>query len=280
LQKPAAPPIHRQNRQVVRMPAGGRWNVDPAIVHWPPHLTADVLAAVQQADLRIVALGDDLTYSSDSRADSWPSLLEKRLNAELAGKASVAVVNAGMPKTGSHQALVRWPRDVAPFSPHLIVVSFALGDSALELNRHDRSWQPLVAPDTATAGMNSLFQKLSGCGAKVLYWTTNPILATDWVENSLGAEFMPWAMAQESAHSQCVAHNLHLCSSHHIPVLDLRSRFEVNGKKSARKWMSDWCNHNAAGAQNIALWMTEHVLREKLLPVDRVTPSASPPPAE
>lgn len=271
LQRPAAPPIHRQNRQVVRMPAGGRWNVDPALVHWPPHLTSDVLAAVQHADLRIVALGDDLTYSSDSRADAWPALLEKRLNDELAGKAKVAVVNAGMPRTGSHQALVRWPRDVEPFSPHLIIASFAFADSLLDLNRHERAWHPLIAPETAAAGMNSLFPKLAGCGAKLLCWTTNPILATDWAESALGPEFMPWAIAEEAAHSQCVGHILRLCNNHHVPVLDLRSRFEVNGKKSARKWMSDWFNHNPAGAQNIALWMAEYILREKLLPVEGVT---------
>ena len=44
-----------------------------------------------------------------------------------------------------------------------------------------------------------------------------------------------------------------------------------------RKWMSDWHNHNATGAQNIANWMAEYILREKLLPLE-ILPVIQPAP--
>jgi len=267
LQRPAESPIHRHHHLVVRMPAGGHWNADATIAPWPPHLTADVLAAAEAADLRIVALGDDLTCSAESRDAAWPTLLEKRLNEEFQGKLRVVVVNSGMPKTTSRQALVRLPRDVEPFAPHLIIFSLAFGDAFLELDPHEARWRPLIAADAAVAATEQLCRKLQRSGARLLYWTTNPILPMDRVEIAPEGERNAWAEAQEASHNQILAHTLHVCSTHAIPVLDLRSRFEVNGRKSARKWMSDWYSHNTAGAQNIAVWMAEHILREKLLPL-------------
>jgi lysophospholipase L1-like esterase len=267
LQRPAEPPIQREHHLVIRMPAGGRWNADAATAQWPPHLTADVLTAAAAADLRIVALGDDLTFSAESKDAAWPALLEKRLNEALQTKARVAVVNAGMPKTTSQHALLRLPRDVEPFAPHLILFSLAFGDSLLEMSTHDKGWRPLIAAEAAVQAMEQLCRKLQRSGARLLYWTPNPILPLDMATPDPAEDRTAWADAQESYHNQMLAHALHVCAANHVPVLDLQSRFEVNGHKSARKWMADWYNHNAAGAQNIANWMAEYILHEKLLPL-------------
>ena len=50
-------------------------------------------------------------------------------------------------------------------------------------------------------------------------------------------------------------------------MLDIHARFEVNGTRSAKRWMADWCCHNETGAQNIARWFKEYLLKEHLLPV-------------
>jgi hypothetical protein len=56
-----------------------------------------------------------------------------------------------------------------------------------------------------------------------------------------------------------------ICKAAGVPVLDVHTRFEVNGTRSAKRWMADWCLHNATGAQNMATWFAEHILRQKLL---------------
>lgn len=275
MQKPATPPVLRQDHRVVRIPASGRWNADQALVKWPPHLTPETIQKTEHADIRVVALGDDWTWSTDKAETAWPALLEARLNAALEGRAKVAVVNAGMPGTNSRQAVMRWLRDVAPFDPHLVIMSFALQDSWLELDRHDRTWRATIEMDAATAAMNDLFQKARGAHDRLLFWTTS-ILPQDVPETTGDAGLTGWANAQEASFNQCLAHAVRFCSQHKIPVLDLRTRFEVNGKKSARKWMLDWCRHNESGAQNIATWMAEYILRENLIPQPPQPGAATP----
>lgn len=279
LQRPAELPIQRQNRHVVRMPGSGRWASDPLLSQArPPHIDADVIAGVEAADVRIVAFGDDLTYSAAQRQAAWPYLLEKRMNEELTGRARVAVVNAGIPHTTSQHALLRLSRDVMPFAPHLVIFSLAFGDALLNLDRYERQWPPLIPAEAAAAAMEQLCQRLKSLNCALLFWTTNPILPQDLADAAPEEDLAAWVTAQEASHHQRHAHALHLCATHHIPILDLRSRFEVNGKKSARKWMSDWCNHNAAGAQNIATWMAEYLLHADLLPLPQKPAEAPAPP--
>ncbi len=253
-------PLPGEHHHVVRMPKGGRWATDPEIADWPPHLDCEAIARAEQADLVIVALGDDLTYSAAKVEESWPHLLERRLNEKLADEGlTVAVVNAGMPGTTSRQALVRLKRDVLPFKPDLVLLSFAAGDSLLALSGD--SWSEKIAGGEAERAMDELIRQLLANAAKVIYWTTNPMLPHDRQSPTPPAA---WANAQEARKAQTLAHALRVCANHQVPVLELRARFEVNGKSSARKWMADWLNHNAAGAQNIATWMAVELLNGPL----------------
>lgn len=265
MQRPSEPVVVRQDHQVVRIPATGRWNSDPALVKWPPHLTPESIHKAEHADLRIVALGDDLTWSHEKAEHAWPALLESKLQALAGERASVAVLNAGIPGTNSRQAALRWPRDVAPFNPHLVILSFAVADSWLELNREDKNWRAVLDLETATSATNDLFQKARGADDRLLYWAAT-VLPHDLPGCETDSFLTSWANAQEANFNQCVAHAMRFCTQHKIPVLDLHSRFEVNGKKSARKWMTDWFRHNDNGAQNIANWMAEFIQRENLLP--------------
>ena len=277
-QKPAQSPVTRENHIVVKMPANGRWNADPDLLHWPPHLTPDAITAVETADIRIVAIGDDLTWSGEKTENTWPFLLDKRLNDELKDMAiKVAVINAGMPRTTSVQTLQRLARDLNPFEPDLIVFNFAFADAHLELNRHDQTWRSRMTIEQTTEAIQEFCHRLKTVHRRLLYWTPNPILPHDLVDNTLGAEFTGWANAQEAYYDQYTAQVTRICANRNIPVLDLHSRFMINGKKSARKWMSDWHNHNATGAQNIANWMAEYILREKLLPLE-ILPVIQPAP--
>ena len=257
----------RTHHHVVRMPAHGPWQADPMLADWPKHLTYDVIDRIEAADVRIVALGYELTYSAEDPAEHWPHLLQEALNRRLDGKATVAVANAGIPRTTSRQALARLGRDVRPFSPHLTIFSFAFADSFLRLNRRSAEWRPLIEAAEAVEALDELCRRLRDMGGSLLYWTSNPAFPHDLVGEELGDRFVPWANAQESSKRHCLIHAARTCTEQAIPVLDLRSRFEVNGRRSAVKWMSNWYQHNETGARNIATWIANYVLQEKLIPL-------------
>lgn len=245
-----------EHHLVIRVPKGGRWGSDPQIAAWPPHVDHEGIARAEKADVRIVALGDDLTWSAENREESWPWLLEQRLNQRLAdSQVTVAVVNAGIPGTNSRQALLRLKRDVVPFRPDIVLLSFAYGDSKLEptADGYRESLPEADAEDHAKRLMHELVK----LGTKLIYWTTNPMFPQ---ERQLKGRRTDWAAAQETRKSRILAHALHVCAELAVPVLELRARFEVNGKTSARKWMSDWLNHNLAGANNIATWMASELI--------------------
>lgn len=252
------PPVRRDegHKNVIRLPNTGRWNQDPAIAQWPPHLTHDVIAAAQAADLRIVALGDDLTWSAPNAAEAWPAQLQQRLNED--GTRHACVINAGIPGTTSAQGTLRVPRDVTAFAPHLVIVSFVFGDAWVPPAEHPGHHPPRsrLLPDAAAQALAGLLAKLKEIGCPVLFWTPNPILPEDEAQR-LGPEHNPWAAAMAASFDQALAQARHLCAQLQIPVADIHARFEINGKKSTRHWMQDWQHHNAAGARNIAIWLAE-----------------------
>ncbi len=258
--------VETVNRFVVKMPSAGRWQSHDRIRDWPRHLTYDAIEKVEKSDARIVVFGDDLTYSADNAETAWPFLLEKALNQSLGGKGKVAVVNAGMPKCTSEQALLRFARDVAPFEPHLIIFSFAFADSLLKLDRHDERWRPNIDPDRTLGAMEALCRKLVSTPSRLIYWTTNPMFPLDYVAGDQPS-LIPWAKEQTAASDHCLRQAQQVCKSHEIPILELRARFEVNGTRSAKKWMANWYNHNEVGAQNIATWFAAYILNQKLLPI-------------
>ena len=266
LKKPEKPAA-RVNHHVVRMPSTGPWQKDERISHWPPHLTYDVIEAVEKSDIRIVAFGDDLTLSSDEHAESWPCLMEQALNKSLGKRATVAVVNSGIRNSTSEQAALRLARDVIPFDPHLVIFSFAFADSLLWLNHRTRQWRPNLRTEGGPEAIETLFKQLTESSFKLLYWTTNPVFPEDHIGETPSAEYQRWAREQTSSHEHCLRQTRQLCSAYNVPTLDLHSRFEVNGTRSAKRWMTDWYNHNGTGAHHIATWFAQHVLRENLLPL-------------
>ncbi len=260
-------PDQKVHHHVVKMPVGGRWQADPALVAWPPHLTYEAIEKIENADIRVVALGDDLTFSNEDSEKSWPTLLESILAARLGGEYKVAVVNAGISGTTSEQALVRLPRDMQPFAPHLVVFSFIFGDSLLLLDPHHEEWRPNIDREAAVGAFERLLQSLAARKCNLMYWTANPVYARALAEEEFKGRCMKWALEQEHAVNQTTAQHTHLCHQSGVPILDVHSRFVVNGQKSARKWMDNWFAHNDQGARNIATWMADYILREKLIPL-------------
>ncbi|MBN2451309.1 MAG: SGNH/GDSL hydrolase family protein [Lentisphaeria bacterium] len=268
-------PEKLEHHLVVRIPSAGRWHEDDLIRDWPPRMTHDVVDRVERADIRIVCIGDELTYSLDDLDQSWPHLLEKRLEEHFAPQRRVAVVNAGIAFCNTARGVVRIPRDIVPFSPHLVVFSFSLADARLYRHRDEREWRPVVSQEEALAAFERMAEKLRRLPCKSLYWTPHPIFP-DWDDESTvprGAD-REWAQAQTTALEQILRVARQCCIRYDIPTLDVRARFEVNGTRSARKWMSNWYLHNEVGSRNIATWIAEQILRDGLVPLTAHEPDA------
>lgn len=260
LQRPR-PPEEPEHHLVIRIPSAGRWHEDDLTRAWPRHMTPATVAKAERADLRIVAFGDDLTYSADDHADTWTAMLEQRLEERL-GK-SVVVVNAGIPGCTTHHGLLRLGRDVLPFQPHAVLFSFVLADAWLE--PYGDGFRSRYAEEQTVADMERLWRELSALPGKAVYWAPNPIFP-----ETAGDEFdrpsPAWVRAQTEAMGLVLRQARHCCSEHNVQLVDFHSRFSVNGSYSAQKWMSDWCRHNRVGAANIAAWFADFLVNGGLLP--------------
>lgn len=264
-------PERLDHHLVIHVPSAGRWHEDELIRDRPPRMTGDVLERMERAQIRIVCIGDEQTYSLDDEALSWPYLLQQRLCELYGGDSSAAVLNAGIAFCTTAQGVVRFPRDVVPFQPHLVVFSFSLADARLYWHREEKAWRAAHSPEEMMAAFERFSECLKRLSGKALYWTPNPIFPMeqgngDAMRPSPNRSQQAWAESQTGALDQALRVAHQCCGRYGIPVLDVRARFEVNGTRSARKWMGSWYLHNELGARNIATWMAEFAVREGLLP--------------
>jgi len=270
LGRPRAPE-RPEHHLIIRVPSAGRWHEDELIRERPGRLTHDILERMERADVRVVCIGDELTYSLDDEDQSWPYLLHQRLAEAYGGAEKVAVLNAGIAFCTTAQGVVRFPRDVVPFQPHLVVFSFSLADARLYWHREEQAWRPEHSPEEMMAAFERFAECLKRLPGKALYWTPNPIFpleegGSEPVPPSESRSRTAWANAQVAALDQALRVAHQCCSRYAIPAIDIRARFEVNGTRSARKWMGSWYLHNDLGARNMATWFAEHVLRDGLVP--------------
>jgi lysophospholipase L1-like esterase len=105
--------------------------------------STDTLTAKQPGALRIVCLGDSVTFGFrvpvvwpdkpteyDPEWLPFPMLLEKQLKSANPGK-QIDVIDMAVPGYTSHQGLAWLRRDIDSLSPDLIVVSFGWNDASL-----------------------------------------------------------------------------------------------------------------------------------------------------
>ncbi len=256
-------PKKRAHHHVVKIPSAGRWHEDPRVHDWPPHMTYESIEGVENADVRIVAIGDDLTLSADSAGAAWPALLEGKLNEALPRGKKAVVVNAGIAGCTSQQGFLRFARDVEPFAPQVVLFSFAFADALVKGLRAGGEPRYNIEPSAAAEGLDRFLRALRALDCRVLYWTANPVFPEE--SHRLGKDG-PWVRAQTGSTDHILRAYRHTCMQAEIPVLDLYSRFVVNGTSSAKKWMRNWYMHNETGARNIATWFAGHLLHGDFLP--------------
>ena len=271
------------SRPVIHIPTAGPWNNDETIRERPIRMDGRAISAMENAKIRVVCIGDEQTLSLEDVEKSWPALLETKLQKRLQAKGKVSVLNVGIKNSGTAQGVARQARDIAPFNPHLVVFSFVWSDARIPVNHSlddEAQASRLAALNTAFEEFVNAFKETE---TKLLCWLPNPVYPQNIGEKSFDIEaFKAWVECQSKFYDSVMNQVRQNCKRFGIPLVDGRALFEVDGTHSAQKWMSSWFMHNEQGAANIANWIEDAIVKNKLIDADAFEdePVVSETPAE
>ena len=237
--------VHHSSTFQVRVPSKGPWLRDKALTDWPPGMTHDALLRLESAQTRIVLVANDCAAE---KGGGWGRRMVEAL--EGAG-----VVDVGIPKTTSKQAVTRFKRDIEPFAPKFVIFATVLADSFMPRSRGGNAESKISQEESekAAAKLCSLCRKISACP---IFLIPHPVFP-EWVGETHKSDFKEraWEKKQDAEFRQRVAALTHVFRENGGETLDFRPRFEVNGQRSARKWMTDWRTPNETGHAHIATWL-------------------------
>lgn len=244
-------------RPKIYIPKSGVWSSMPVICKLPPRISTDIVNKMCDATYRIVCLGDEFTLSCENEEQSWPAVLERNLKEKYGSELSV--FNAGMESCTAEMGLKRFERDVTPFKPQLVIVSFALADfMALPSNVSDDDLNARLA--AFSESMVALWGAVRAIGAKPLCVIPNPVNAA---ENPAYKHQPQLAERSVTIYEQYV--KALRKSAVDVPIVDARAMYALTGEQTARIWMSDWRLHNETGAMNIANWIKDEIVGGNML---------------
>ncbi len=249
--------IHHSH--VVKLPAKGDWNNDRAISAPPVFITHTKLDELVDTEVVITVFSDEFALA-DEEENSWPYKLEQLLR-ERHPEFKTVVLNSSIANTSSKQALDRVKRDVAPFKSNIIIFSFDHHNAMVKQVRGDKGFQPLHDSKEVTESTDILFAEIAKNeeGHKAYITTTPAIPAYHPPEAIHKGQLDEWESQQKAHFHKCLAHSRSAARKNDIAIIDVASRFEVNGEDSAKKWMKDWFNPNDHGLRNIINWAADFV---------------------
>lgn len=120
---------------------------------------------------RIVCFGDSVTQGVPhvAPADTFVSLLERRLEVRYAPLIEVCATNAGVGGENTHEGLARLQPDVLSHKPHLVIVEFGLNDIRYEPEKR-------IEEKQFAKNLLHIHSALTDAGAHVIFMTPNPII--------------------------------------------------------------------------------------------------------
>ncbi len=243
---------------VIRIPTSGDWLKSPLTMDWPRSMTSALISRMEKADYRVVCIGDELTMSCEDHVEAWPTLLESRLQQRFGDSRQVCVLNAGMPGTTTDAAIARFGRDILPFSPQLVIFSFAFADSKCAPGETIGQEELKDRLGRLSASFDHFVSLLAENHIQPLAWLPNPIYPQDSDEAAYDPALKKaWEETRKQLFDSVLRSWRQWCTKANIPLVDARSLFEVNGTHSAKKWMSSWFQHNGIGASSIANWLMD-----------------------
>ena len=253
-------------RPIIHIPTAGEWSNDPVVRDWPEGIDRHSIAKMENSNIRVVCIGDEATVSVSPVELSWPMLLESHLQKKFTDCGRIGVINCGIKGCGIAGGIKRFSRDIAPFTPQLVIFSFAIADALLNMNDTADENNLTERLATLTADFEKFVLLFDGVNCKLLCWLPNPIYPQENTEGRYNPEaFKNWCARQIQFYDLLQSSIRKCCEKHGIELVDARSLFEVSGAKSAQKWMSGWLMHNEQGAMNIANWLMDRIVSAKLL---------------
>lgn len=123
----------------------------------------------KKSPLKIAVFGDSMTAAAQvGPAKRWTTLLEQKLNSELAPR-SVIVINAGVGGNTSREGLARMDKDVLAHQPDWVLVEFGGNDVTMEPQRQ-------VAIEEFHRNLETIWNKAAAIGARVAFISFPPVV--------------------------------------------------------------------------------------------------------
>jgi len=119
----------------------------------------------------IVCFGDSVTQGVPhvAPADTFPAVLERRLNAFHGPQVQFCATNAGVGGENTAEGLARIQRDVLDHSPDLVLIEFGLNDIRYEPAKR-------ISEDQFADNLREMHRLLVERGAAVIFMTPTPIV--------------------------------------------------------------------------------------------------------
>ncbi len=128
----------------------------------PPVTIALLGDSVMQGCFEIYKTGERSLQTVFDYEHSIGTNLEKMLHL-LYPSAQINIINSGISGDSAANGLARFDRDVAPFSPDLVIVGYALNDSGMGED----------GLESYRASLRGIFEKIDALGAEAMFLTPN-----------------------------------------------------------------------------------------------------------
>ena len=119
----------------------------------------------------IVCFGDSITEGAPHvhEEDTYPRMLERRLNYRPAQSDRVACINSGVGGENTAEGLARIGPTVLDHKPDVVTVEFGCNDIRYEPEK-------TLGPDQFAANLRTMYDTISSAGAEVVFMTPSPIV--------------------------------------------------------------------------------------------------------
>jgi lysophospholipase L1-like esterase len=128
--------------------------------------------------ITIVAFGDSTTAPREG-VTTYAELMQQHWDAR---QGSVRVINAGVRGDHTDLALARYHTDVLAHNPDVVIMRFAINDSAIDLWKDPPATEPRVSKQRYASNMTQMAVEFGARGAQVVFCTPNPLA---WAEPTL-----------------------------------------------------------------------------------------------
>lgn len=190
----------------------------------------------------VVCFGDSVTQGVPhcAAADTFPAVLERRINWRYADQLEVTIHNAGVGGENTAEALLRLDEAVLARQPQLVTVEYGLNDI-----RYDGTKR--VHEDQFAANLRTLHERVTAAGAQVVFMTPNPIVNCYHEYSKQTDYYGPWG----GCNGACAAYAeiiRDVAAGLHAPLCDIYDAFvrkAIEGEFNGETY--DWSDLSVLG---------------------------------